>query len=129
MAGVFWFFNGGLGKLSPPGKSQAGLEDGRRLEADRLGCGDLHGCTGLRVTTLTCGALFDFEGSKSDDLDFLVLLHASGDGGEDRFEGFVGGTLGGVFSEGELDGFNQFRFVHGNDVSENGVGAWQEKIY
>jgi hypothetical protein len=27
-----------------------------------------------------------------------------------------------------LDGFNQFRFVHGSDVSENGTGAWQEKI-
>jgi hypothetical protein len=61
-------------------------------------------------------------------LDFLIFLHAFGDGRENGFESFVGGALGSVFSEGGLDGFNQFSFVHGSDVSENAVGGWQEKI-
>ena len=109
-------------------RSQAALEDGGRLEADRLGSGDLHGFAGLRVTALASGTLFDFESSESDDLDFLVFLHACGDGRENGFEGFVGSTLGSVFSEGGLDGINQFSFIHGSDVSENAAGCWQEKI-
>src|SRR6187455_2326764 len=111
-----------------PLRSQAALEDGRRLEADRLGSGDLHGLSGLRVTALTSGALFDFESAETDDLDFLVLLHAFGDGRENGFEGFIGSALGSVFSEGGLDGINEFSFVHGSDVSENAPGCWQEKI-
>ena len=114
--------------LKPPRGSQAGFEHGRRFESDRLGRGDFHGFSGLRIATLASGALFHFECSKSNDLDFLVLFHAFGDGGEDGFEGFVGGTLGGFFSESGLDGFNQFRFVHGSHVCANGTGPWQEKI-
>ena len=75
-------------------RSQAALKNGRRLEADRLGSGDLHGLSSLWVTALTSGALFDFESSETDDLDFLVLLHTFGDGRENGFEGFIGSTLG-----------------------------------
>ena len=115
------------GNLFP--KSKAALEHGRRLESDRLGCSDLHGFSSLRVTALARGAFFDFESSKTDDLYFLVLLYAFGDGRENGFEGFVGSALSSVFSEGGLDGFNEFSFVHGSDVCANVVEAWQEKIY
>jgi len=111
-----------------PCELQAALKDGRRLKADRLGGCDLHGFSSLRVAAEARSTLFDFESSETNDLDFLVLLHAFGDGGEDGFECLVGSALGSVFSEGGLDGFNQFRFVHGNDVSEKVAGAWQEKI-
>ncbi len=112
----------------PPHGLQAGLEDGRGLEADRLRCSDLHGFSGLRVTALASGTLFDFKSSKTNDLDFRIFFYACGNGGEDGIEGFFRRTLGGIFSEGCLDGFNQFRFVHGSDVCANAAGAWQEKI-
>ena len=127
--GFFWFFSCGESrKPRLPDGLQAAFKDGRWLEADRLGCGDLHGFPGFRVATLAGGPLFDFESSETNDLDFLVLLHTFGDGRKNGFEGFVGSTLGRVFSEGSLDGFNQFSFVHGSDVSENASVGWQEKI-
>ena len=39
-----------------------------------------------------------------------------------------GGTLGGVFAEGFLDGFNKFSFVHGDDGIACGSVLWQAKI-
>lgn len=111
-----------------PEKSNAVLQNGRRLETDRLGGGDLHCFPGLRVAALAGCTLFYFESSKSDDLDFFILFHTCSDGREDGFESFVGSALGGVIPESGLDGFNKFSFVHGGDVSENGTGGWQEKI-
>lgn len=108
--------------------SQAALEDGGRLETNRLGGGDFHGFSRFWVAALAGSTLFDFEGTESNDLDFLVFLHAFGDRGENGFEGFVGSALGSVFSEGGLDGINKFSFVHGDDVCANGIGGWQEKI-
>ena len=73
----------------------------------------MEGCSGLRVATHTGGTILDLESSESDDLDFLIFLHACGDGGKDCVEGFFRGTLGGVVSEGFLNGFYKFCFVHG----------------
>lgn len=84
--------------------SEASFENGGWLETDRLGGGDLEGCSGLRVATHTGGTILDLESSESDDLDFLIFLHACGDGGKDCVEGFFRGTLGGVVSEGVLNG-------------------------
>ena len=127
--GLFWFFYDGMRKAGALQGSQAAFKDGRGLEADRLRSSDLHGFSSLRVAALASCALFDFESSETDDLDFLVLPHAFGDRRENGFEGFVGSTLGSVFSEGGLDGFNEFSFIHGSDVCANAVGCWQEKIY
>jgi hypothetical protein len=119
-AGVWWFYSlrflvsirtqdRGL-----RGESERRLEGRGRLEAHRLGGGNLHGFPGLRVAAGAGSALLDLKGAKSNDLDFLVLLHAFGDRGEHGFEGFVGGTLGGFFSESGLDGINEFCFIHGS---------------
>ena len=62
---------------------QGVLEDGGRFEAHRLGSGDLHGFSGLRIAAGTFRTLLDLERSKSDDLDLLVLFHTFDDGGED----------------------------------------------
>jgi hypothetical protein len=111
-----------------PVKLQAGFEHGGWFEANGLRRGDLHRFARFWVAALASCALLHFESAESDDLDFLVLLHASGDGGEHGFEGFVSSTLGSVFSEGELDGFDQFSFVHGSHVSENEGEGWQAQI-
>jgi hypothetical protein len=110
-------------------KSEAGLQRGGWFETDRLGGDDFHRLSGFRVAALTSSTLFDFECSESDDLDFLIFLYAFGDGGENGFEGLVSRALGSVFSEGDLDGINEFSFIHGSDVSENVPAPWQEKIY
>ena len=107
---------------------EASLEGGGRLKTNRLGGGDFHGLSSLRVAALTSSTFFDFECSESDDLDFLIFLYAFGDGGENGFEGLVSRALSGVFSEGDLNGINEFSFVHGEDVSENAPAPWQEKI-
>ena len=99
---------------TPAGGSQRALERRGRLEANGLGRRDRHGFAGLRVAAGAGGALLDLERTKTDDLDFLVLLHPFGDRGEHGVEGFFGETLGGVFPEGGLNGINEFSFVHGN---------------
>ncbi len=82
---------------------EASFKNGGWLETDRLGGGDFESCSGLRVATHTGCAVLNLESSESDDLDFLIFLHACGDGGKDCVEGFFRGTLGGVCSEGFLD--------------------------
>lgn len=111
-----------------PLESQAAFEHGGRLETDRLRGGDGHGFSRFRVASLASGAFFHFEGAKTNDLDFRVFLYAVGDGRKHGFECLIGRTLGGVFTEGDLDGINQFSFVHGNDVCANVIPGWQEKI-
>ena len=108
--------------------SEAGLQNGGWLEANRLGGSDCHRFTRLRVAALAGGALLHLEGAEADDLDFLVLFNALGDGIEDCIDCFVGCTLGNVFSQGFLDGFYEFGFVHGSRVCASGFRAWQEKI-
>lgn len=107
---------------------KARLESGGGFETNRLGSGDLHGFSGLRVAALAGSTLFDFEGSESDDLDFMIFLHAFGDGRENGFEGLVSRALGSILSEGDLNGINEFRFVHGCNGFENTQGGWQAKI-
>ena len=112
----------------PPTHLQTRFENRRRLEADRLGSCNFHRFTGFWVTALASGTFFDFKSSESNDLHFAIFLHALGDGGENCFEGFIGRAFGSVFAEGDLDSFNKFRFVHGNDVCAKVAEAWQEKI-
>jgi hypothetical protein len=96
--------------------SQRAFECGGGFEADGLGGGDFHGFAGLRIAAGAFGAFFHVEGAESDDLDFLVVFHAFGDGGENGFEGFFGEAFGGVFPEGGLDGVDEFSFVHGKAI-------------
>jgi hypothetical protein len=108
--------------------SDRALENGRWLEADGFRGVDLHGFSGLGVAAEACGTLLDLEGPETDDLDFPVLFHTGDDGGENGFECFVGGALGGVFAEGGLDGINEFSFVHGNaSLCGRGAGLAREK--
>jgi len=117
----------GKGGQGPPDDLQTRFENRGRLETDGLGGSDFHGFSGLRVAALARSTFFDLKSSESNDLDFGVFLHTVGDGRKDGFEGFIGRAFGGVFSEGDLDGINQVRFVHGRNDFDNSAGAWQEK--
>jgi hypothetical protein len=101
------FGKGGRARL------QGSLERCGGFEAYRLGRVDLHGLPGFRVATHAGSAVFHFERSKTNQLDLGVSTDTVGDGVEDCGYGVFGSTLGGVFAQRILDGFDQFGFIHG----------------
>ena len=90
------------------------LESLTRGQANALGSLDLDCLACLWVDSLAGLAIDNLESTKADQLKALVLLDegldAVDDGGDDLFS--VG--LGGVFTEGLLNGFNEMDFAaHG----------------
>lgn len=110
VAGATGFGKGGLGR------SEGLLERCGGFEAYRLGCVDLHGLPGFGVAAHAGSAVFDFERSKADELDFAIATDSIGDGVENGGDSVFGSTLGGVFAQCTLDGFDQFGFIHGLSV-------------
>lgn len=92
------------------------LESRGRFEAYGLRCRDLHCFAGLRIAAHTCCTLLDFESSETDDLHLCVFLHTFSDGIKNCCDGVLSGALGCIFSEGFLDCFNKFTFIH--DVND-----------
>lgn len=102
----------GMGFVKVETFLQGTFEGGRCLEADSLGCLDLHGFSSLWVAAHTSSALLDFKSAESDELDLAILLNAFGNGLKDCCDRIFCCALGCFLAEVLLDEFNEFCFVH-----------------
>jgi hypothetical protein len=92
------------------------LKSRRRLEANGLGSIDLHCFSSLGITPHTGSAILNFESSKSDDLDFRVFPYAICNGVKNSSKRILCGAFGCFISEGLLDSFDEFTFIHSSGI-------------
>ena len=90
------------------------LESLSRGQANALGCLDLDCLAGLRVDSLAGLTIDNLESTKADQLKAIVLLNEGLDAVDDGCDDLFCVGLGGIFTEGLLDGFNEMDFAaHG----------------
>ena len=92
------------------------LQAGRAFETNGLGGLDFHCFTSLRVAAHAGCTLLDFKGAKANELDFTIFFHTFGNTTEYSFKGSFCATLGCIFPEGILNGFDEFGFIHNGDL-------------
>lgn len=80
------------------------------LEARDLGGADLDRLTSLRVATGASSALFDGEGTKTNQNNRITCFQSTGNGLDDGVQSTTGSSFRKVSRC--SDGINQFRLVH-----------------
>ena len=72
----------------------------------------MHGLASLGIAPHPGLAVFHLKRPESNQLNFSLRANAIGDRTQNSSDGIIGSALGGVLTQGPLDGFDQFSFIH-----------------